>query len=218
MKKTLMWVLAGFMCLSAIVYFPSLSSVIAVVFALIAAPIAPLQERFSRHGLRGWGKGLLLCALFAATAVTAPAQAPSGAASVRPTAPAASVLPETDPPLETAPPAVESSRFPETPAPTPEPSVEPSPAPTPAPTQAPPPASTPAQGQGGGGNGGNFDTWDNPGQQQTAMDWVLNTNSMKIHYPSCSSVPRIAPQNYATSNEPLDVLLSRGYTRCGRCF
>lgn len=110
-----------------------------------------------------------------------------------------------------------------TPESTPEPVPTPAPTPIPTPEPTPAPTSPPAQGGNsgggtGGGNGDNFTTWDNPNQQQTAMTWVLNTNSRKIHYPSCSSVRRIAPRNYATSNEPLEVLLARGYTRCGRCF
>lgn len=118
-----------------------------------------------------------------------------------------------------------------TPKPTPEPTLEPTPEPTPELTPEPTPAPTdkPAQlpstapsgggnNGGGGGDGSNFQTWDNPDQQQTSQAWVLNTNTMKIHYPSCSSVSRIAPQNYATSNASLDELLSRGYSRCGRCF
>ena len=105
----------------------------------------------------------------------------------------------------------------------------PSPALTPEPTQATTPVPVPTQSQGGSpsgngtsgggsGDGSNFQTWDNPSQQQTSDNWVLNTSSMKIHYPSCSSVPNIAPQNYSTSNASLDELLSRGYSRCGRCF
>ena len=109
-----------------------------------------------------------------------------------------------------------------TPAPTPEPTPSPTPEPTPEPTNEPvqnPPSSPSGGGNsGGGGDGSNFQTWDNPDQQQTSQNWVLNTNTMKVHYPSCSSVPRIAPHNYATSSAPLDELLSRGYSRCGRCF
>lgn len=33
---------------------------------------------------------------------------------------------------------------------------------------------------------------------------------MKIHYPDCGTVPKIAPQNYATSSEPLETLLMQG--------
>lgn len=127
---------------------------------------------------------------------------------------------QTQPPEEAAQPAA---------APTPQPTSEPTPTPAPTPkaTPSPTPVPTPTQSQEGGpsgsevfggGSGSNFQTWDDPSQQQTSDNWVLNTSSMKIHYPSCSSVPTIAPQNYTTSNALLNELLSQDYTKCGRCF
>ena len=64
----------------------------------------------------------------------------------------------------------------------------------------------------------NFDTYDNEEQQQTTDQWVLNTKSHKIHKPSCDSVPKIAPENYDTSNESIDALEAKGYSRCGNCL
>lgn len=91
-----------------------------------------------------------------------------------------------------------------TPEPTPVPTLKPTPEPTPEPTleatQEPAPTQTPAP------------------TEAPARTWVLNTNTMKIHYPSCSSVSRIAAHNYAESTASLDELLARGYSRCGRCF
>lgn len=69
----------------------------------------------------------------------------------------------------------------------------------------------------GPGDADNFNTWDNPDQQNTSAKWVLNTSTMKIHYPRCSEVRRIAPQNYDTSNLSESELLAQGYTTCGRC-
>lgn len=37
-------------------------------------------------------------------------------------------------------------------------------------------------------NSSNFNTYDNPEQQQTSAAYVLNTNTQKFHYPSCKSV------------------------------
>lgn len=68
------------------------------------------------------------------------------------------------------------------------------------------------------GDGSNFDTYNNAKQQNTTETWVLNTSSKKIHHPSRKSVKKIAPQNYSTSSESLDVLLSKGYDTCGNCF
>lgn len=67
------------------------------------------------------------------------------------------------------------------------------------------------------GNGNNFNTYNNQNQQQTSAQWVLNTSTKKIHYPNCRDVPKIAPQNYATSNLSEGKLLNQGYTTCGHC-
>lgn len=67
------------------------------------------------------------------------------------------------------------------------------------------------------GNGSNFDTYDNAEQQNISVEYVLNMNTRKFHYPSCSSVKKIAPHNYATSNESRDTLIAQGYSPCGRC-
>ncbi|MDO4332684.1 MAG: hypothetical protein Q4C58_08355 [Eubacteriales bacterium] len=68
------------------------------------------------------------------------------------------------------------------------------------------------------GNADNFNTYDNVSQQQTTASYVLNTNSLKIHYPSCRSVPKIKPENYSTSDLSVAELQAQGYTTCGNCF
>lgn len=78
-------------------------------------------------------------------------------------------------------------------------------------------------GSGGGnsqepsGGNSNFNTHDNPEQQQTSASYVLNTSTGKFHNPSCKSVAKIAPQNYATSNSSRDELIAQGYSPCGNC-
>lgn len=62
-----------------------------------------------------------------------------------------------------------------------------------------------------------FNTYDNPEQQQTSAKYVLNNNTMKFHYPECRSVKKIAPHNYGTSSESRDTLIARGYSPCGNC-
>ena len=74
-----------------------------------------------------------------------------------------------------------------------------------------------AGSSGGGGNGENFDTYDIPEQQNTEASYVLNTKTKKFHYPSCSSVKKIKPENYATSSSSRDELISQGYDPCGNC-
>lgn len=153
--------------------------------------------------------------------------------------PAPSPTPEVTPTLEPVPTPTPKATPTSTAKPTPKPTFTPEPKPTPTPTTKPvqaEPAHTPnaqatlnvastGNGQGGstqsahnsGGDANNFNTYDNEQQQQTSDQWVLNTNTMKIHYPSCSSVSRIAPGNYDTSNASESELLAQGYTVCGRC-
>ncbi|MCR5727366.1 MAG: hypothetical protein K6G24_07860 [Lachnospiraceae bacterium] len=64
----------------------------------------------------------------------------------------------------------------------------------------------------------NFNKYDNEEQQNTSDAYVLNTSTLKIHYPNCSDVKKISPDNYSTSNESIDELRSQGYTLCGHCF
>ncbi len=71
---------------------------------------------------------------------------------------------------------------------------------------------------GSGSDGNGFNTYDNPEQQQTEATYVLNTSTKKIHHPSCKSVKKIAPHNYATSNASLEELKAQDYTTCGNCF
>lgn len=79
------------------------------------------------------------------------------------------------------------------------------------------PAAAAAAAIAGEDNSSRFDTYDNQEQSQTAELWVLNTSSMKIHRPGCDSVPKIAPQNYATSSLSVAELEAQGYTPCKKC-
>lgn len=104
---------------------------------------------------------------------------------------------------------------------TPEPTPTSAPSPTTEPTRTPDMGNKEDNGDSensGSGDKSNFDTYDNIEQQTTEDTWVLNTSSMKIHCPSCKSVPKIAPKNYSTSSESLDDLKAKGYTTCGICF
>lgn len=55
-----------------------------------------------------------------------------------------------------------------------------------------------------------------PVQQQSRKTYVLNTNTMRIHYPECKSVKKIKPENYATTND-YNKAVSQGYKPCGNC-
>lgn len=48
------------------------------------------------------------------------------------------------------------------------------------------------------------------------VTYVLNTNTKKIHYPSCSSVEKIKPKNYATTDD-YNSAIAQGYVPCKKC-
>ena len=51
---------------------------------------------------------------------------------------------------------------------------------------------------------------------QTSSSYVLNTNTMRIHYPNCSSVKKILPENYAETSD-FNGAIAQGYQPCGNC-
>ncbi len=67
-------------------------------------------------------------------------------------------------------------------------------------------------------SGYGFDTYNIPEQQNTTETYVLNTNTLKVHHPTCNDVKKIKPENYSTSSESTQTLTSKGYSLCGHCF
>lgn len=121
--------------------FPSICSIIALIFAIIAAPIEPLQKFFSERGLRGFSKGAVLCAAFVGTMVMAPTNStPTIDDTTRGTLPSMAVTQDTADPVKSA----EPTQTPE-PAPTSEPTETPTlePTPTPESTETPTPEAEP---------------------------------------------------------------------------
>ena len=49
------------------------------------------------------------------------------------------------------------------------------------------------------------------------VSYVVNTNTGRFHYPTCSSVKDIAPGNRMEWTGSRDELIGRGYTPCKRC-
>lgn len=90
---------------------------------------------------------------------------------------------------------------PSTPEPAPEP--EPAPAPAPAPEPTPEPAPEPAP--------------EAVPETPAGTDYVLNTNTMKFHYPSCHHADRISQENRASFTGTRDQLLAKNYAPCGVC-
>lgn len=52
---------------------------------------------------------------------------------------------------------------------------------------------------------------------KAGMDYVLNTGTMKFHYPSCSSVSKIKSGNRGDYTGSADDIMARGYSPCKKC-
>ena len=63
------------------------------------------------------------------------------------------------------------------------------------------------------GDNATFGTYEH---DTNGVTYVLNTNTKKIHYPSCSSVEKIKPENYATTDD-YSSAIAQGYVPCKRC-
>ncbi len=50
-----------------------------------------------------------------------------------------------------------------------------------------------------------------------AVTYVLNTNTRKFHFPSCSSVKDIKDKNRQDSTLTREEIVALGYSPCGRC-
>lgn len=48
-------------------------------------------------------------------------------------------------------------------------------------------------------------------------DYVLNTNTMKFHYPTCSSVKDIKDNNRKDVHATRESIIAQGYSPCGKC-
>lgn len=53
--------------------------------------------------------------------------------------------------------------------------------------------------------------------QVEQVKYILNTNTKKIHYPSCSSVDQMKEKNKQATDLSKEELISQGYSPCGRC-
>ena len=56
-----------------------------------------------------------------------------------------------------------------------------------------------------------------PTQQEQGTQYILNTSTEKFHFPSCSSVKSIKPENYETFLGLRQTLIDRGFSPCGNC-
>lgn len=53
--------------------------------------------------------------------------------------------------------------------------------------------------------------------QEQERTYVLNTNTRKFHYPSCSSADDIKPSNRSEYTGTRSEVIAKGYSPCGRC-
>lgn len=63
------------------------------------------------------------------------------------------------------------------------------------------------------GDNATFGTYEN---DTNGVTYVLNTNTKKIHYPSCDSVEKIKPKNYSTTDDYTSAI-AQGYVPCKKC-
>ena len=91
------------------------------------------------------------------------------------------------------------------PEPAPTPAPKPEPAPTPAPKPEPKPAPVPKP--------------EPEPKQETPVEttYILNANTGKFHYPSCSSVKQMKESNKRFFTGSREELLAQGYVPCKRC-
>lgn len=55
------------------------------------------------------------------------------------------------------------------------------------------------------------------GSETSQADYILNTNTKKFHYPTCSSVNDMKEKNKQEFFGTRDEAISNGYSPCGRC-
>lgn len=53
--------------------------------------------------------------------------------------------------------------------------------------------------------------------EPTGQTYILNTNSHKFHYPSCSSVDQMNEENKQRYTGSRDDIIAQGYVPCKRC-
>lgn len=64
----------------------------------------------------------------------------------------------------------------------------------------------------------NLQSNNNNDTQQEIKEYILNTNTKKIHLPTCSSVNSMSEKNKQIVNGTIDDIKEQGYTPCSRCL
>jgi len=68
-----------------------------------------------------------------------------------------------------------------------------------------------------GGIGGNSTQQSGTSSGSSVESYVLNTNTMKFHYPNCSSAKKISQKNRKDYTGTREELINQGYDPCGNC-
>lgn len=89
LKKVILWALAAIVAFLGILFMPSASSILFILFAVLIAPIAPIQDFLKSKGFRGWVKPVLLFVIFCVGFAITPT---GGAEDVEVTTPEDSVV------------------------------------------------------------------------------------------------------------------------------
>ena len=67
-------------------------------------------------------------------------------------------------------------------------------------------------------NGCAEDTETEPCKTEAVEEYILNTDSKKIHRTTCGTGDRIKKENRQRYVGDLEALFQKGYTTCGNCF
>lgn len=198
-KNVVLWIMTVFFALTFLVYIPHIASFIALAVAVLLAPIQKWQSLLGKY-VRGKIKTIVAVVLVILTFATIPTtETPDSDIPLETTT---SVTDETTEATQettitteattesTTEPTTEPTTKPATES-TKEPTTESTTEPTTAPTAEPP--------------------------EDNGRDYVLNTNTMKFHYPSCGSADDIQEANKAYYHGTREELIAKGYSPCGRC-
>ena len=223
MKKTKnigLWILSVFFIIAALAYFPSISTLLAILVATLTIPIASWQKILQKF-VRGKLKVIIVVALALLTLAIAP-KANDSTLTEKPLTTTPTIVPETTVPETTVPATtVPATTIPATTVPA-----------TTVPATTEPPhthsyssatCTTPAtcscgatQGSANGHNytNGKCSVCGTKDPNYNEITYVLNTNSMKFHNPGCSRLPT---QNRLDTTKSREEVINQGYEPCGIC-
>ena len=204
-KNTVMWVLTAFFAITFLVYIPHIASFLSLALALVFAPIQKWQNILSKY-IKGKTKVLIAIVLFILTLIAVPTSETTNNGIPTETKPV--LVSETT--EETTAPTAEPSTEPTTESTTEyttEPTTEPTTEYTTEPTTEPITESTTEP---------TMEPTTEP-TEDDGWDYVLNTNSKKFHYPSCSSADDIKASNRKDYHGTREEIIAKGYDPCGRC-